>query len=210
MPWSEHSQNLAPSTIQGPASLDKESLLCGPASSGLISSQRTSTREASAACLAPLYARVVSGVGPEQDRARRITSRARQNSRGMRPPGTNTAGRSGDPPGSVHERLSRGDCITRTLTFTCQRRRNSSNGARWLDASNGIRAESICPTAYAADFDIRRRNGSLFPRPDDCLRDTASLEPHALEGHCLRLIRRSWKNGRVCSPSLVRAGSVMC
>lgn len=87
MPWTAHSQNLAPSTIQGPASLDKESLLCGPASSRLISSQRTSIREASAACLAPSCAHVVSGLGPEQDRARRITSRARQNSHGMRPPG---------------------------------------------------------------------------------------------------------------------------
>lgn len=98
MPWSDHSQNLAPSTIQGPASLNKESLLCGLASSRLISSQRTSAREASTADLATTCNHVVSDVGPEQGRARADDEPG--------PARLTLDDRNGVPPGPVHGRLS--------------------------------------------------------------------------------------------------------
>lgn len=71
------------------------------------------------------------------------------------------------------------------------------NGNHWLDASTRIRAESTYLTAYAADFDLRRRNRSLSPAQVIAYEVQLASNPTLLEGHRLRLIRRSWKNSRV-------------
>ncbi|KAG6367238.1 hypothetical protein INS49_001423 [Diaporthe citri] len=57
-------------------------------------------------------------------------------------------------PGTSARKTVRGDCITRTVTFTCQRRHGSSNETRWVDASTGIRVEFTWLAAYTGDFDI--------------------------------------------------------
>lgn len=142
MPWSDQSQNLAPSTIQSPTSADEESLLCGLASSHLIPSQRTSTREASTTGLVASCIHAVNDTGPEQDRAR-----AGHAPGPAKLPQDETCRKQHGRQKSCYSvanprKIVRGGCITRTVDFTCQRPHGSLKGARWLDTSLGISAES--------------------------------------------------------------------